>query len=150
MCYMFQSCVQFEDYSVAYFDCIHRCVVHLLLRVLLNYMEILYTFEACVPSPQWKSSSTLRMWRCEQNMRWNNWFLHRTVTYLCMYIRTSLPCSFNHQYLQLTNQCTAYWWSKSRQSFNLALPSPPRMGKRTCWVKASTPFSVTFPGSQNA
>ena len=29
-------------------------------------------------------------------------------------------------------------------------PSPPRMGKRTCCVKASTPFSVTFPGSQKA
>lgn len=52
MCYMLQSCVQFEDYSVVYFDCIHCCVVQLLLRVLLNYMEILYTFEAHVPSPQ--------------------------------------------------------------------------------------------------
>ena len=52
MCYMLQSCVQFEDYSVAHFDCIHCCVVQLLLRVLLNYMEILYTFEAHMPSPQ--------------------------------------------------------------------------------------------------
>lgn len=87
MCYMLQSCVQFEDYSVVYFDCIHCCVVQLLLRVLLNYMEILYTFEVRVPSPQWKSSSTmLRMWQCEQNMRWNNWFLH--YCYILVYVHS--------------------------------------------------------------
>ncbi len=30
------------------------------------------------------------------------------------------------------------------------VPPSPRVGKSTCRTNASTPFSVTFPGSQNA
>ena len=86
--YMWQSHVEIESYSVAYFDCIaafeapyhwtsvkggaHMCFV--------DSLDI-HASPKCVWALPKFSDTVLQTQRCDRNTRWNNFrFLHRTAT----------------------------------------------------------------------